>query len=297
MRALRSLLLLFACSILSAPLLAQQATSTSTAPAVSDPQAVALVQKALVALTGGVAVTDVTLTGTARRIAGSDDESGSATLEADSTSDSRVQLSFSSGNRMEIHNHAAIPLPGTFPPGGATTFSQTLQPVGAWSGSDGVLHPVVPPNLSTSATWFFPAFTLANLAASPNYILSYLGEETLNGQAVLHISASQPYLINSSGQPTTPAPAPSLMQQLSRMDLYFDPTTLLPVALVFAVHPDNNASVDIAMQIFFSNYQAVKSVRVPYHVQELLNNGLVLDLQFSSAILNSGLSTSAFAIQ
>jgi hypothetical protein len=57
--------------ILAVPSFAQ---STSTPPATSDPQAAAL--------TGGATVTDVTLTGLARRTANSDDETGSATLEA-----------------------------------------------------------------------------------------------------------------------------------------------------------------------------------------------------------------------
>jgi hypothetical protein len=70
------------CSLFSLPLFAQQTSSTTSPPTASDPQAVALVQKSLAALTNGVQVTDVMLSGTARRIAGSDDETGTATLEA-----------------------------------------------------------------------------------------------------------------------------------------------------------------------------------------------------------------------
>jgi hypothetical protein len=82
MRAPRPALVLLPCVLIPASLSAQQSTTPVPAPAASDPQAVALIQKALAALTGGAPVTDVTLTGTARRIAGSDDETGTATLKA-----------------------------------------------------------------------------------------------------------------------------------------------------------------------------------------------------------------------
>src|SRR2546426_2271926 len=61
-----------------------------------------VLQGALNALTGGVAIADVTLAGTARRIAGSDNETGTATLKALATGESRMDLSFASGARSEV---------------------------------------------------------------------------------------------------------------------------------------------------------------------------------------------------
>ena len=51
-------------------------------PPQRDPQAFALLQRAYALLSGGQAISDVTLTGTARRIVGSDDESGVAVFKA-----------------------------------------------------------------------------------------------------------------------------------------------------------------------------------------------------------------------
>ncbi len=294
MRAFRLVPLLWTLAlILSSSQRANGQTSTSTPPATSDPQAVALVQKALITLTSGASITDVTLTGSARRIAGSDDETGTATLTATSAGDSKVALSFPSGNRAEIRNHSAVPLPGALPLGVPANVASQPQPAGAWSGPDGALHPIVGHNLMTDATWFFPALTLANLASSPNYILSYVGPETLNGQAVVHVSAAQQFAAAQS-PPGLPV---NLPQHLSQLDLYLDPSSLLPVALVFNAHPDGNALVDIPVRLQFSNYRSTGGVLVPLHVQKFLNNGLVLDLQFANATLNSGLSTSAFALQ
>ncbi len=60
-------------------------------------------QSALAALSPNIAISDVSLTGSIRRIAGSDDESGSATLKALSSGDARCDLSLSSGTVSEIY--------------------------------------------------------------------------------------------------------------------------------------------------------------------------------------------------
>lgn len=293
MRASRPLL-----SVLTAVLLAASvsAQSASTAPTTSDPQAVALLQKSLAALTGGAPVTDVTSTGSARRIAGSDNETGTATMEATSLGDSRVELSFASGNRVEIRNHSALPLPGFLPPKAPAAAAQTPQPVGEWIGADGSTHEMASHNTVTDADWFFPALTIARLLATQSYALSYIGSETHDGTTVLHVSAVElfPQLATSS---TTASSLGQLMQHLSRMDFYFDPASSLPVALDFSQHPDNNALVDLPIEIRFLAYKPFNGVAVPTEVQKFMNYGLVLDLQFSGVALNAGLSSSIFALQ
>jgi hypothetical protein len=298
MRHLRLGLLICAVLVWTSTVVGQ---GTAGAPSTSDPQAVALLQRSLVVLTGGAPVSDATLTGTARRIAGSDDETGTATLKATAAGDSRVDLSFPSGNRSEIRNHSALPLPGSLPPGIPASVAQTAQPVGAWSGPDSAIHGMVNHNIMTDAAWFFPALSLTKLASSPNYILSYVGQETHDGQSVLHLSAVQQFpqpAANSSNASAPPGPPiASIMQHLSQMDLYLDSTTLLPVALAFNVHPDNNAMLDIPTEIRFSGYQAVSGVQAPSRVQKYLNNTLVFDFQFTNVTVNPGLSASAFALQ
>jgi len=74
---LGSWVLLLLCFILAGSVSAGQ---TTTQAAASDPQAVILAEKAMAALTGGVAIADVTLAGTATRTAGSEIEEGSITL-------------------------------------------------------------------------------------------------------------------------------------------------------------------------------------------------------------------------
>src|SRR2546427_1214248 len=111
MRPMRSTFLLFVTFLISIPVVAQQ-------PPQRDPQAIALLQRAYAALSGGQAISDVTLTGTARRVAGSDDETGTAILKALATGASRLDHSFPSGQRSEVRNTSANP------------------PARSWSGPD-----------------------------------------------------------------------------------------------------------------------------------------------------------------
>jgi hypothetical protein len=244
---------------------AQQATA-------SAPQAGAVLQQSLAALTGGHPLTDVTLSGTARRIAGSDDESGTAVLKALASGASRVDLTLSSGQHSEILNTSVAPA------------------AGSWSGPDSVPHAIAFHNLLASPTWFFPAFTIAQGFSASTYVVTYVGAETHNGQPVQHVSLSQPSLLPASSGGLSSA-------HLTQVDLFLDATTFLPSAIVFNIHPDNNALVDIPVEVRFSDYRSVNAAQVPFHVQQYLNNTLNLDFQADSVTLNNGLSASIFTVQ
>src|SRR6266566_4052691 len=229
-------------------------------------------RQSLAALCGGQSLADVTLSGTARRISGSDDESGTATLKAMSGDASRVDLSLPSGVRSEILN------------------STTAPPSGSWSGPDGVSHPIAYHNLLTDSVWFFPVFTVGRLLDSGNYVVSYIGQETYNGQTVQHLAAYQSAAIRTpSGTPT--------FSHLTQMDLFLDSMTLLPTALDFNVHPDNDMGLDIPVEVRLSDYRSLNGAQISFRVQQFLNNNLLLDLQFTNAQPNSGLSASLFNVQ
>lgn len=261
---LRPVLSGFLALILILPATAQQS------PATIAPEAASLLQRALAALNSGATLTDVTLTGSARRIAGSDDESGTIVLKLLAKGASRVDFAFPSGSRSEIRNATA------------------LNPVGSWSGPDGVAHPVAYHNLLADSG-FFPAFTLANFASSPNAVVTLVGPETHNGIAAIHLSASQPPL-GLTGK------AAELPQRLSQTEIFLDATSLFPTAITFNIHPDNNLNIDLAVETRFSDYRSINGVQIPFHIEKFLNNGLILDLQLQSATFNSGLTASDFTV-
>ncbi|HEV3419519.1 MAG TPA: hypothetical protein VG075_04390 [Candidatus Acidoferrum sp.] len=222
------------------------------------------------ALTGATAVNDATLAGTAEWIAGSDDEAGTVSYKGVS-GPYRLDMTLRNGTRSEI----VSPVSGA--------------PAGHWIGLDGISHPMADHNLMVDAGWF-PAFTLGNLLSSATTILSYLGQETRNNSQVIHIIASQQFP-QLSGDPA------ALMQHLSQVDIYLDPSTLLPVCYVYNSHPDNDARLDIPTEIRYSNYQKIGGAQVPLRVQKSMNGSTVLDLQFQSAALNTGISVAQINAQ
>jgi hypothetical protein len=236
----------------------------------SSSQATTLLAQSLAAQTGQVALTDVTLSGTARRIAGSDDDTGTAVFKALASGAGRTDLSLSSGERSEVSD-----------------LSSTT-PAGAWSGPDRVSHPIAFHNLTTEPAWSFPAFAIARRLSASGYVITYIGHETHEGQAVEHISASQP-----SPSPTPPGGVS--FEHLTQIDFFLDSSTLLPVVISFNTHPDNNASLDIPVEVRFSDYRPVNGAQVPFHLQKYLNNTLILDFQVQTVAVNTGLAASTFS--
>ena len=253
-----------------------QSLPTQAQAATSSAQATALLQKSLAALVGNTSLFDITLTGTVRQITGSDDESGSAMLKASANGSSRLDFSFASGNSSQVSSLFAA------------------SPVGSWSGPDNASHVLAFHNLLAETAWFSPNLVVARrllptaLPARNTFIATYIAHETLNGQAVEHIAVSQ-------SAPFPDAPGVPTFTHLSQVDLYLDSTTLLPAAISFNLHPDNNALLDLPVQVLFSDYRFVSGIQVPFRVQKFLNNSLILDLQFNSVAVNSGFSASSFS--
>ena len=234
----------------------------------SDPQALKLAAQSIAVLTVRNSISDVTLTGTVTWTSGPDSETGTATLQALGSGESRMDLALTSGMRTEIRD------------------SQTGTPVGKWVNPDTHSGTFVFQNCQTDAVWFFPA--LSSLKVPANIVLSYIGQTTWNGHSAQHI---QSYLY----QPNAPSVVPST-QQLSTLDFYLDATTLLPIAVTFNAHPDNDAATSLLVEVDFSNYQAMSGAMVPAHIQRYQEGTLMVDLTVTGAAFNTGLSLSAFAV-
>ena len=240
----------------------------SARQSVGNQQAIPMLQSAYAALMGHSNVSDVTLTGTVRRIVGSDDETGTATLKALASGAGRVDLSLPSGQRIEVENMAAP------------------TPAGAWAGPDGISHAMPYHNLLAEPAWFFPAFAIAH-RLSTGYVATYVGQETREGHTLHHISVSQ---LSSLRAP----PGLASFEHLTQVEFFLDSTTFLPTAITFNLHPDGNMGIDIPVEIRFSSYQAVSGAQVPFHVEKFLNNSLILDFQAQTVTANTGLTISMF---
>jgi hypothetical protein len=232
----------------------------------SDPQALAYAAQSIAAMTGRTTISDVTLTGS---VTWTGTDTGTATLRALGTSESRMDLALSSGIRSEIRD------------------AQTGAQLGQWINPDNSSGQFAFQNCQTDAVWFFPA--LGSLSVGPNIVLSYIGQESRNGGTVQHI---QSYVY----QPNWPAGMSPTPQQLSTMDFYLDATTLLPVAVTFSAHPDSDATTNLLVEIDFANYQAISGAMVPMRIQRYSQGSLIVDVTVSGASFNSGIPLSVFAV-
>jgi len=259
--------------VLCAALLAGAASlgaddGAAESPPLRDPRAMTFVAQTLAAITGGATVRDITFQATATYIAGSDQESGTARLVARGHQESRVVLSLDGGERKEVRQGIA----------------------GTWTGPDGQAHSVSLDNCWVDADWFFPALTLQALGKDPTLGVVLVGQETKNGQGLVHLQFFH--------TPRDQSPKLAVRDQaLSAVDFYLDAASYLPVAIDFSLHPDDNPVMEIAVEIQLSDYRAVNGVQVPFHIQRYLKGSLVHDFVVSAVSINSGVPDSEFAIQ
>jgi hypothetical protein len=235
-------------------------------PPASDPFALTLAQQSLAALTGGLPITDVMLNANVQSIFGSDSESGTGTFDAKGTGQSRVDLNLSGGTRSDVR------------------YLVNGYPAGAWSKNNAPATLYSGQNCWTDAAWFFPALSSLTQTANPNFIFKYIGQEQHGGVNTQHIR-----VFRIGQQDPTGA-----VQRLSATDFYLDTTSNVPLALAARSHADKDMNADIPLEVRFANYQAVSGFMVPFHFQQMLNGGVVLDVTVTSAVFNTGLQDSLF---
>jgi len=255
-------------TVLAIPALAQPTAVAPQPVAQRDPQALSLLSQSLAAMTKGQPISDIKLQAQVTRTAGSETDTGSATLEAAAYDKSNTNLAFTSGTRGEIRNGTS----------------------GVWSAADGQNHAIPMHNTWTAAAWFAPALVIQSWVQDPSFSLAYVGAEDRNGAQAQHIRAS--HILAVSGSPNIPAQ----IAQLSAMDIYLDAQSLLPVALAFNTHPDNDLGLDLPVQVTFATYQVSSGMMAPSRIQSFLQNALLLDLTVTSTSANNGLAASDFLI-
>jgi hypothetical protein len=216
------------------------------------------------AFSGGNPVHQVQLTGVASWHSGSVNDTGSATLSAATTGSSQLQLSLSSvGNRIEAES------------GQGTDQSCT------WAGQDGVVHAIDPGNCWRPVIWFLPPLSL-----QPSLLPSYLGAVDLGSGTVGFGSPTYRHLQGELVLANLTGALTSDIMQRSTADLGLDPTSLLPAVLAYTIRPDNGAPIPIAIEIHYSNYQAINGVQIPFTIQRYVNGSLQLEIAVSSAQVN-----------
>jgi len=233
---------------------------------IGDAKAVALASQSLALLTKGSNIGDVTLTGT---VEWNGTDAGNGTFKALGTEESRIDLVLSAGTRTEIRD------------------AQTGSPAGQWTLENQSAKAVSSQNCQTDAVWYFPALT--SLGGRPNRLLKYIGQETHNDTTVEHLRS---YAFD----PKLPREIAARFETLTAVDFYLDAATLLPVALSFNVHPDDDNNIDLLTEIQFSDYQNFSGVLVPMRIQKYSQGNLLLDVKVSNVALNTGVGIADFTV-
>lgn len=269
---IRAAVLLSVIPLAVSGLIVQAQTQTASDVPTKDATAVNLAINALKGMTGGVALNDVTLTGQVVRAVAADSDSGPAILQASNAGAASFTFSLGSGQRAEVINPASTPQ-------------------AAWLGEDGTWHRTAIHNTWTPAAWFAPALVLEAVLGDQQLAVETLDATSLGGEVVQHLRCWR-VLPSYSGSPGDLA----LIQRFSTVDIYLDATSNLPVELYFDLHPDSNASMNIPVEIRYSDWRISSGVLVPYRIQRFFNGGLLDDISVSSATLNSGLSSLSFNV-
>ena len=211
------------------------------------------------AFSQGKTVNSVVLSAAAEWIAGSDDETGSATLTASADGSFSVQLQLPKGSRVDSQT--------SFSSGQSCT----------WTNAAGVEHAMPLHNCAGTMAWFLPSVAFLG-GQQPSEVMTTI-TQTANSPFVDVLQQQQPQI-------STSASLTALLTHLSISHLYLDPVTFLPSALSFNTHPDDNSGTDIPVHVVFTNYQQVNGVMIPYRIQRYVNGSLNLDLIVTQAAVN-----------
>jgi hypothetical protein len=242
-----------------------QTPPTAQLSSLSDPTAVQLAQKALTAL-NVAGVQDVIVNGSVIWIFGSDYETGTGIFQANTLGQSRADLSLNGGVRSDVRT------------------TSNGAPSGAWQLKGSTVNNYSTANCYADAAWFFPGLSSLLQTANTSFVLKYIGLAQHGGITTQHLQLFQ---LSTS----------AIQQHLTTIDVYLDPATFLPLAIAAPAHPDLDANTDIPSEIRFANYQSVNGVMVPFHVQRLLNGGVVTDITVTNVVFNTGLPSSTFILQ
>jgi hypothetical protein len=219
-------------------------------------------------------VSSVQMSGTAAWHYGSDEQSGSVTLQANANGKSRLELRLNRGTRVETQN-------------AFTDADRTC----TWSGFDGVEHSTASHNCWLSTVWFLPHITMQAGAAAPDVVAC--SQISADGKIVRLHCERHPGGARADQ-------TDKLLAQVSAVELDVDAATGFAQSLLFNAHPDTDAGTDIPTEIQFSDYRTVQGVMIPFHIQKFVNHALVLDLQISDVTVSFGASAagpSASAVQ
>jgi hypothetical protein len=274
MRSVRFVLLLFVL-LLNVPIWAQQTqTATTPTPAPQDPQAVSVLNQALVVAGGSAAINaivDYTATGNAT-YHWNPDVQGSVTVRGLGLDAFRLDASLSTGVRTWIVYEGQTAIKS--PDGKVLQMPLAMPLPPNYVAPPPYQSPMFPAGLA------FPFGPVLAALGNPFYALTYKGIVQLDGHSVhdIHLQRVLPNQIDEGNQYQT-------------REFFIDVSTL-QIAMTQDLAPKG-----MVHQVRYSDYRLLAGLLLPFSISETMADQHTWEIQLSQISFNTGLQDSAFTIQ
>lgn len=246
---------------------------------------ISLAASVLSRLTGGQPLAGITLNGNAEYFSGSDENTGTFTLQVQGPCSSRVSLQLTSGQMQWLRGRQNYIRKAYFI--AANHAVSDHSPRSAW----------------IDAAWFDPGLGLLtelsaqNAAEDGRLMAENLGAVTHNGIPALAIKL---WLQLSPSQASVAAQ--KLIARRSQEILYISPVTLLPEFLDYSLPARHSNALRIGpaasgrdqVEIRYGQYHSTQGVMTPWEIQRWVNGREVMNLQVNQVLVNSGLPAGGF---
>ena len=278
--------------------------------------------QSLVALTTGKSITDATLSGTARRIAGSDDGTGPAGAEQQTPTTVLPSIQ-RDPQALAILQEAVAAMGGSVPSdstakGTVTTVAGSLTENGdviiLTRGTDQTFEQIQTPHGSTvvysklqasqminsfntplsselaasSRSLSFPLPQIAAVLNNPDSGYAYVSIESLNGLQVHHLQ----YWNSFNTQPRF-----QFLAEFTLTDIWIDAVSGLPQRISQVQRAGRGSEPRIQLDTYLSSYQKVSGVLYPFSVQKSVNGSPWITITITSVTFNAGLTDASFPVQ
>lgn len=226
-----------------------------------DPQAVALLQRSLAAMGGGVP-SDCVVSGRVTIVAGSDTSTGSIRILARGFDQIAEQIETAGQSRSEVYSQQS----GTISIDGAPDSMPLETAVSA--------QPVD-----------VPLFAVAAVLSNPDFSVRVVGREVIGAIDVYHLQTANTFASK---------PGFGRFASMAARDLWIDATSYLPLRISYSVRTVRSGEVPDVIEVSFSDYRTVGGLQFPYLIRKSLNGTPWTTIQVEQVAMNTGLSDADF---
>ncbi len=132
-----------------------------------------------------------------------------------------------------------------------------------------------------------PALMIFYEIARAEISATYVGEETLEGRFVHHISITR---ISNTGNPSIDETA----TRNSQLDVFVDAQTNMVAKISYRHVAENDWRQSLSMEIYYDDYRTVNGIAVPFHQRHFYAGHPIGEMQVTSVAVNQGAPDTLF---